>query len=118
MTSDMCLFKNDHISALLILYVDDVLVAAPDLQRIHDIKGILNSYYELKEFGEVQEFLGISVVRNRQKKQVFLHQQGFTERILERFGYSDLSAVATPWNAHFQLPIEWEKLPEGSELYS
>ena len=118
MTSDMCLFKNDRLSALLLLYVDDVLVGASDLHKIRKIEEILAFHYELKEFGEVQEFLGISIVRNRQKKQVFLHQKGFTERILERFGYSDLSAAATPWNAHFQLPIEWEKLPEGSALYS
>ena len=111
----MCLFKNDRLSALLLVYVDDVLVAASDLHKIRETEEILAFYYELKEFGEVQEFLGISIVR---KNQVFLHQKGFTKRILERFGYSDLSAAATPWNAHFQLPIEWEKLPEGSELYS
>jgi hypothetical protein len=114
----MCFFKNDRLSALIILYVDDLLVAAPDLQTIREIRHILTSYYELKEFGEVQEFLGIAVVRHREKKQIFLHQKAFTERIIERFGYSDLNAVATPWNANFQLPLKWEKFPEGSELYS
>jgi hypothetical protein len=53
MTSDMCLFKNDRLSALLILYVDDVLVAAPNMSVVHDIRDILASFYELKEFGEV-----------------------------------------------------------------
>lgn len=105
MTSDMCLFKNDRLSALLILYVDDVLVAASNLHKMHEIEAILAFHYELKKFGEVQEFLGISIVRNQQKKQIFLHQKGFTERILERFGYSDLSEVATPWNAHFSFRL-------------
>jgi hypothetical protein len=118
MTSDLCLFKNDKLSALLLLYVDDILVAAPQIDGIQQIKDILLSYYELKEFGEVQEFLGISIVRNRQKSQIFLHQKGFTERILERFGYSDLNAVTTPWNSTYHLPIEWEKVPEAAELYS
>ena len=64
MTSDMCLFKNDRLSVLL-LYVDDVLVAASDLHKIREIEENLAFHYELKEFGEVQEFLGISIVRNR-----------------------------------------------------
>src|SRR5580700_2974952 len=118
MTSDMCLFKNDKLNALLILYVDDVLIAAPSIEGIHEIREILASYYELKEFGEVQEFLGIAIVRDRKKKQIFLHQRAFTERILERFGYTEHNAVSTPWNSTFSLPTEWEKIPEASEHYS
>ena len=94
MTSDIYLFKNDKLSALLILYVDDVLIATYSIDGIHQIRDILSSYYKLKEFGEVQEFLGISIAQSRKKKQIFLYQKGFTERILERFSYSDLHPVA------------------------
>jgi hypothetical protein len=118
MTSDMCLFKNDSLSALLILYVDDVLVAARMIEDIKQIEGILSSFYELKRFGEVQEFLGISIVRDREKKQIFLHQKNFTERILERFGYTDLHPATTPWNSSITLPIEWEHIPEAAPLYA
>jgi hypothetical protein len=61
MTSDMCFFRNNRLLALIILYVDDLLVAALD-QTIREIRHILTSYYKLKEFREVQEFLGIAVV--------------------------------------------------------
>jgi hypothetical protein len=64
MTLDMCFFKNNRLLALIILYVDDLLVAALDLQTIREIRHILTSYYKLKEFREVQEFLGIAVVQH------------------------------------------------------
>jgi hypothetical protein len=53
MTLDMCFFKNNRLLALIILYVDDLLVAALDLQTIREIRHILTSYYKLKEFREV-----------------------------------------------------------------
>lgn len=117
-SSDLCLFKNDETGALLLLYVDDLLVAAHSIDKINEVRDTLQSYFELKEFGEVQEFLGITVVRNRQNHQIFLHQKAFTDRILDRFGYAELHSVSTPWNQSFELPIEWERVTEAPELYS
>ena len=79
---------------------------------------MLSSLFKLKEFREAKEFLSIQIIRIRERNQIFLHQQPFTDRIIERFCYSDLHPVSTPWNHQIQLPASWEKLTESSQLYS
>jgi Reverse transcriptase (RNA-dependent DNA polymerase) len=68
-----CVCSKTIVSRLFLFYVDDVLVAASNIDKIHEIEAILAFHYKLKEFGEVQEFLGILIVRNLKKRQIFLH---------------------------------------------
>ena len=86
--------------------MDDLLIIVAIVVNVYEIRNMLKEIFELKEFREVQEFLGVLVVRNREKKQIFLHQKGFTERILEQFSYTNLRPIATPWNSSFKLLIE------------
>ena len=66
MTSDLYLFKHKQLLVLLILYINDILIAALITIVIYQIRDILKEFFKLKEFGKVQEFLSIMVVRNRQ----------------------------------------------------
>ena len=70
--SDTCLFQNKTTKALVILYVDDLLIATPTLSAIDSTKEQLMSAFEMKELGEVKRFLGFDVVRDRKNRTIFL----------------------------------------------
>ncbi len=118
LTTEMCLCKHDN-GILIILYVDDLLIAGQNKELIDKVnQKTLLEYYELRELGEVREFLSITVLRDRKTHQIMLLQKPYTQRIIEKFGYADLNTTSAPWNRLFELPTEWEKMTEGSELYA
>ena len=80
--SDICLFNHEKFGALLILYVDDLLIAAPTVNDIYEI-------------------------RYRDNRQIFLSQEGFARKILMKYGWDSMNPVQTPWPANLQLPKQW-----------
>lgn len=115
LSTDMCFFKCDRLSALLILYVDDLLIAAPDKDTIKAVEDLLVQCFNLKALGEVHEFLGIQVERNREERNVLLHQRRYTERILEAFAATDLKPAKTPWDHKLSIPAVFD--PDESRAY-
>ena len=45
--------------AILIVYVDDILIATNDKEKLKEIKTQLNHEFETSDLGEVKKFLGI-----------------------------------------------------------
>ena len=50
----------------------------------------------MKDLGLVAYFLGIKVLREREKKTLILHQTAFTRQLIKRFRLKDANAVSTP----------------------
>ena len=87
----------------LLLYVDDMLIASRDKSLIRKLKAQLNSEFEMKELGAAKKILGMEIHRNRQAGKLFLSQQKYIERLLDRFNMSNCKPVSTPFAAHFKL---------------
>ena len=53
-TIDRCIYIKDSGSKfiILVLYVDDILLAANDVGLLHDIKKFLSKNFEMKDMGE------------------------------------------------------------------
>jgi hypothetical protein len=65
LASELCLFKNEQTSALLLLYVDDFCIAAPTQDDIQKAYSLLKDHFDVKELGLVRQFLGFTIIRNR-----------------------------------------------------
>ena len=50
---------------MLVLYVDDILLATIDLGLLHDTKRYLSNNFEMKDMGEASYMIGIEIFRNR-----------------------------------------------------
>ncbi|KAL0413257.1 UNVERIFIED_CONTAM: putative transposon Ty5-1 protein [Sesamum radiatum] len=63
---DHCLFTKATSAGImaLLLYVDDILVAAPTVALIQSIKDYLHSLFTIKDLGDDRYFLGLEVARN------------------------------------------------------
>lgn len=55
----------------------------------------LKSNFKITE-GNVNFYVGIEIIRNREAKTIFIHQSSYVERILERFNMLDAKIKSTP----------------------
>ncbi|CAM8970182.1 unnamed protein product [Rhodiola kirilowii] len=104
---DWCIYINKAKKAedrvYLLLYVDDMLVASKNKRNIRQLKNQLNSTFEMKVLGSAQKILGMQIFRDRAKGTLFLSQQDYLEKVLTKFGMSNVKSVLTPMAQHFKL---------------
>ncbi|KAJ9567521.1 hypothetical protein OSB04_003487 [Centaurea solstitialis] len=103
---DSCVYfkKCDDGSILyLLLYVDDMLIAAKDMGEVQKLKDQLNSEFDMKDLGAAKKMLGMEIVRDRKARKLYLSQEGYVQKVLRRFGMSEAKSVNTPFAPHFKL---------------
>ena len=49
---------------ILVLYVDNILLAANDKGMLHDVKEFLSKNFEMKDMGEASYVIGIEIFRD------------------------------------------------------
>ncbi|KAG8503208.1 hypothetical protein CXB51_001211 [Gossypium anomalum] len=65
---DSCVYFNknsDGSFAYLLLYVDDILIAAKDKREIRKVKAQLSEEFEMKDLGPAKKILGMEILRDR-----------------------------------------------------
>ncbi len=93
-----CLFSNingDSITILL-LYVDDILIATNNVDKLKEIETELKQEYKITSLGEPKKFLGLEIARDTTKNEIKLYQTTFTKKIIKRFGLEKGRSVYTP----------------------
>jgi hypothetical protein len=108
--SDLCLFRHKGLNILIVLYVDDLLIAAANVESINSIRDRLRAIYDLNEIGEVRRFLGFDVIRDRAARNIFISQSSYIKTLLKKVNMWDCSPATTPWPSKFELPTAWEPL--------
>lgn len=92
LTSDSCVYVSENI--WIVLYVDDIIVVAPEGHSIDDIVGKLREHFDVRDLGSLHHFFGISFVRNGNSG--YLSQEHYVESVLNHFGMSSCKPVKTP----------------------
>jgi len=90
----------------LLLYVDDMLIAAKSKKDIAALKSQLSSEFEMKDLGAAKKILGMEITRDRNSGLLFLSQQNYIKKVLHRFNMNDAKFVSTPIAPHFKLSAE------------
>lgn len=113
---DVCVyFKKivDNSWVYLLLYVDDMLIAAKDIDEIKRLKVRLGKEFEMKDLGAAKKILGMEIQRDRKARRLWLSQRSYILKVLERFGMSDARSEKIPFSSHFK--ISSELCPETEE---
>ncbi|KAG8502779.1 hypothetical protein CXB51_000565 [Gossypium anomalum] len=103
---DSCVYfkkNNDGSFVYLLLYVDDMLIAAKDKGEIRKVKAQLSEEFEMKDLGPAKKILGMEILRDRKTSKLYLSQKGYIEKLLCRFNMRSAKPVSTPLAAHFRL---------------
>jgi hypothetical protein len=77
--------SKDRGPALLLAYVDDIVVAAKTRREIDEVMKGLSLRWKITELGEVSTILGMKVSRDRQARKVWLTQPAYIDKIVEKF---------------------------------
>eukprot|EP00252_Welwitschia_mirabilis_P018673 TRINITY_DN4156_c0_g1_i5.p1 TRINITY_DN4156_c0_g1~~TRINITY_DN4156_c0_g1_i5.p1 ORF type:complete len:1283 (+),score=262.04 TRINITY_DN4156_c0_g1_i5:125-3973(+) len=100
---------------ILLLYVDDMLIAGNDLHEIQRLKSQMAKKFATKDLGQAKQILGMRIERDRKSGKLWLSQSDYIHKVLKRFNMADCSPVSTPLAGHFKLSKEdcpissWEK---------
>jgi len=70
----------------LLLYVDDMLIAARDKSLVNMLKAQLSSEFDMKDLGPAKKILGMDINRDRQVGKLFLSQKKYVLKMLDKFG--------------------------------
>ncbi|CAD6239721.1 GSCOCG00012560001-RA-CDS, partial [Cotesia congregata] len=112
--NEPCLFfrKIKNCITLVLVYVDDILVASNDMKEVDKLKRDLMESFELKELGLAKYCLGLEIVQY--EEQIELSQSGYIAGLLKQYGMNDCNPVATPseLNVHFENVSEDESHEE------
>ncbi|CAI7907510.1 unnamed protein product [Closterium sp. NIES-54] len=98
----------------LLVYVDDILLFSPSLQRIKEVQGKLKETFQCKALEPVGYYLGLHVERDEVKGWLRLHQHKYLAAMGEKYGLEEGRSVKTPLPSGFQLHLD-EEAGEVSE---
>ena len=103
-TSDPCVFVRSRKELeILAVYVDDLILITESTESMNELKVALKERYKMKDMGELSYILGISVIQDKKKNRVILHQKHYIEAILKKYGMDNANPVATPADANVKL---------------
>jgi hypothetical protein len=87
--------------AILLVYVDDILITGSDLQLIEQLQQRLKSSFHMKDLGPLQHFLGLEVQHCLNVP--LLHQHKYAQELLSLVGLQDGNSVLTPMEVNLKL---------------
>ena len=105
--AETCLyvFRKDGQVCFLVVYVDDLLLAATTQKFMDSIKAKLSASFKMRDLGEAKYLLGIEIKRNRKFQSISLSQSQYSRTILEHTGMSTCKSVWTPMAHNSQLSV-------------
>lgn len=99
-----CYIKNlDESYIILLLYVDDMLIAGSSINEINLVKQQLAEEFDMKDLGPAKQMLGMRISRNRSEGTLKLSQEKYIQKVLSRFSLHDAKTRSTPLGSHLNL---------------
>jgi hypothetical protein len=79
---------------VLLIYVDDIIIAGNNLHEINHIKMLMNTVFKIKDMGPLRYFLGIKIARSHLG--ITISQRKCTLDLLASIGLLARKAAETP----------------------
>lgn len=107
--ADYCIYTklSDKENVILLVWVDDIVVAASSEVCLREVKEKLQSKFKMKDLGNLSHFIRIDFTQK--VGTIKMNQSRYIDKILERFGVADCKARATPSE------IKCDLTPEGNK---
>ncbi|KAE8244094.1 hypothetical protein A4X06_0g5973 [Tilletia controversa] len=102
--SEPCLFfkQTDQGPTIILVYVDDVAIAAPTEEAVSDIKRQFTSWFKMTDNGPLTSMLGIRIHRSRCGQVATMNQTGYIDQVLQRYGMDTCKPADTPMSEAFK----------------
>jgi len=93
--------KSSDSFTVLLVYVDDIILAGTSLLEFQHIKSILDTSFKIKDLGQLKYFLGIEVAHS--KLGISLCQRKYCLDLLHDSGHIGSKHISTPSNPSMKL---------------
>jgi hypothetical protein len=102
---EWCFFRNEETGVFLVFYVDDGAIGGPPhlVQRVADQ---LEEKFSIRRLGFPQVFLGINIEHFPGQSTIFIHQQSYIKKLLEKYQLHERHSKVTPMPANTKLDSE------------
>ena len=97
----MKFFNGEFIS--LLLYVDDMLIVCRDTSKIDRLKKELSKPFNMKDLGPTKQIIGIKISRDKKTVKLWLSQETYIEKVLDKFNTSKAKLVSSTLASHLKL---------------
>lgn len=100
--ADPCLYKKKFAGecSYLLIFVDDIILAAKSNQEIESMKEFIASKFEIQDLGEVKQYLGIEVSKTTDNFYA-ISQSKYIQSILVDFGLTDAKESSIPMRVDY-----------------
>lgn len=99
----------------MLLYVNDILIASFDKDHVNKLKAVLSSEFEMNDLGDAKKILGMEIIRNKERRELWVSHEVYLWNVLSDFGMDQPKSVATSMGAHFHLKSATDKEWKGYE---
>jgi hypothetical protein len=93
----------------MLVHVDDCLVVG-NSAGVQHVKNTIKALFDVKDTGAVSLFLGLEVIRDRARRQLWLGQPRYVDTMLEQFSMVDCKSRVTPLDCGTQFSKDGEYL--------
>lgn len=87
---------KDYQNTVIIVYVDDLIVASANLKNMTQIKEKLKKEFKLKDLGKIKDILGMRIEREGDIGDIRINQKQYINNVLKRFGMENCNPISTP----------------------
>lgn len=91
--TESCIFRKDQ--CLVAIYVDDMLIVGSH-EDVETTKEALSKLYDIKHLGAARDFLGIRIERDRERREIYLSQEDYIEKLTYTYGLKGCRPLSTP----------------------
>ena len=117
-TVDPCLYEWHqpvHGRVFILVYVDDLIVAGERFAGVEAIKSGVAAKFEARDTGEVKDFIGMNVMRDKRTTKLTLSNPGHIMAVLQAFGMDTCTPNKTAMESGVKLSKTGENLlPDGN----
>ena len=102
---------------ILLLYVDDLLIAYNNKQSADEVKAQLKNQYNMSDLGKARRYLGMQI-NQTSDDWIYLCQETYISDIIKKFRMEDATPVNSPMDPYVNLDNEnCEDKPVDITLY-
>ncbi|KAI1007396.1 hypothetical protein K3495_g824 [Podosphaera aphanis] len=98
---DPCVFVHPTEIVFISIYVDNILIFGPDNRFQPHLKTSIGNDFDCKDLGDARYILCLEIIIN--SSGIRLSQQGYSKKILERFGFTNAHKVGTSLDPNITL---------------
>jgi len=94
--ADACIYikSSDQGKVIVLVWVDDILIASNSQDLLNDVKSSLCSKYDMKDLGKINSFLGIDFTVG--EGEISMSQDKYCEKLLSKFHMSECKPRSFP----------------------